>query len=368
MKIGLFGGSFNPIHQQHLQIARAAKDKLKLDSVWFVPVFQPVHKKSGELVAYEIRRELLQIALKDEPDLTISDVEKEMGGLSYTVRTVKQLKYIYPQNQFFLIIGGDSLAELDSWRKVDELVTLTEFIVIERPGFERKVPVKNVKIHWLETSKSGISSTDLRNRLKRGKLINPEELHAKVYYEILSNNFYNASGNYYSSLIAKIDDRLNNLPAGLKKHIEAVAYACFRYAWTAGQPLFPAIVAGLSHDLFRIASDREILDEALNSGFELSETEKALPMLAHGAAAAGFLKRIDENVDAGILQAVRHHTRPESDLNDLGKILVLADTLEPSRKIEEREELRKADLPFEEKFRRVLEIKNKQRHKKVFKS
>lgn len=365
MKTGLFGGSFNPIHQQHLQIARAAKENFKLDSVWFVPVFQPVHKSSAELVTYETRRALLQTALNKEPGLKICDIEKDMGGLSYTVRTVKHLKRRFPEKEFLLIIGGDSLSELASWRNIDELVKLAEFIVIERPGFEREIPVKNAKIHWLQAPKSSISSTDLRKRLKAGKPAKPDELAPKVYFKILVNNYYNASGVYYSNLIFQICKRLAGLPKGLKQHIEAVAYECFRYAWILGQPLLPAIIAGLSHDLFRIASDREILDEALDSGFELTETEKALPMLAHGPAAAGFLKKLDKNIDSEILQAVRYHTRPEKNLNNLGKILVVADTLEPSRRIEEREKLRKADISFDEKFHRVLDIKNRQRHKKV---
>ncbi|MGM0599586.1 MAG: nicotinate-nucleotide adenylyltransferase [Candidatus Rifleibacteriota bacterium] len=368
MKTGLFGGSFNPIHQQHLQIARAAKENFKLDSVWFVPVYNPVHKSSVELVSYDIRRELLKTALKKEPDLTICDVEKEMGGLSYTVRTIKYLKSRFPEEEFFLIIGGDSLSELDSWRNVEELVNLTEFIVVERPGFHREAPVENAKIHWLETSKSEISSTDLRKRLKAGRVAEFDELIPEVYFKILRNNYYSAAGVYYSNLINEIDERLINLPIGLKEHIEAVAYDCFIYARNLNQPLLPAIIAGLSHDLFRASSDQEILDEAFDSGFELLEIEKELPMLAHGVAAAGFLKRIDKGIDPGILQAVRYHTKPKPGLDNLGKILVLADTLESSRNLKEREELRQANISFEEKFLQVLEIKKKQRHQKVCKA
>ncbi|GAB4272285.1 MAG: nicotinate-nucleotide adenylyltransferase [Candidatus Rifleibacteriota bacterium] len=358
MRIGVFGGSFNPVHCQHLQIARAAYASQKLDEIWFLPVFSPVHKDSGDFLSYEARRELLSIALRQHSNFYICDAEKELGGPSYTVRTVKYLQKLYPENKFLLIIGGDSLAELAFWRCVNELVKMVEFIVAERPGFERKISVsmKEAKLHWVETGLSSVSSSQIRAELQSGRI--PEKLvDPWVLYEILRKNYYGCLDKNYESLILEIDFVINSLPDGLKEHIENVARDSFLMALENGVDPISALIAGLSHDLFRIADNEEILRLASLSGYTLSSKELELPMLAHGAASAGFLKKLWPEIPVQILDAVRFHTLPENNMGDLAKILVIADALEASRKIGEREKLRQKKLDLGKKFELVVELK-----------
>lgn len=358
MRVGIFGGSFNPVHQQHLQIAHAAKKTLDLDEIWFIPVFRPVHKRSDDFLAYEKRRGLLSHAIKTEAQLRICDAEKELGGLSYTVRTVKYLQEQFPATNFFLLIGGDSLAELASWRNIDELVKLVEFVVVERPGFAPQSPVPEAIVHWVETDVSNVSSSRIREELRSGKFSH-DSLDRNVLYQILRNNYYSSLGIDYSKLMEQIDEYLEKLPAGLSLHIENVARDAFDLAIVGNLSPVAAVISGLSHDLFRVATSEEILSYVEKSAFKLSVLEKSLPMLAHGAASAGFLVNLFPGIDKEILEAVRSHTSPGENLGLLGRLLVVADALEPSRCIDERSALRKQNLPLNEKYLKVLEIKRR---------
>lgn len=357
MRIGIFGGSFNPVHRQHLSIAQAARETQGLDQVWFIPVFNPVHKSAEDFLDYDQRRELLQLAISDIEGFAICDVEKELGGASYTVRTVKHLQAGYPAHKFFLIIGGDSLNELSTWRSIFELVRLVEFIVVERPGFTRESPVPESVLHWADVELSPISSTDIRARLRAHDFSDFSGLPPMVLYQILRNNYYGAAGSLYARVLQRLNEYLLEMPAGLGQHIEGVAQQAFLLALGADVSLLPAIIAGLAHDIFRIASEDKIREWALKSGYELVELEREVPMLAHGAAAAGLLRHEFPGLGEELFDALRHHTLPEPGLSDLGKILVIADTLEPSRKVPARDELRGIQLPLAQKYARVLQLK-----------
>lgn len=356
MKVGIFGGSFNPVHQQHLAIAAAALSHL--DQIWFIPVFQPVHKPSDELLDYEARRRLLHLALRDNERLRVCDAEKELGGASYTVRTIKHLQANYPQDRFFLIIGGDSLADLATWRSIDELVNMVEFVVVERPGFSRKSPVAAAALHWIKTEVSPLSSTQIRKELGEGSFArNPQRLPPQVLFAIFRHNYYGAAGSVYAPVLARLETYLAEIPRGLRAHIEAVAWEAFQLAIGADIPPMKAVIAGLAHDIFRIADSQQILSWAEKADYQLGKLEVETPMLAHGAAAAGLLAHEFPHLDRDLLDALRFHTLPEPGLSNLGKILVVADTLEPSRQIPEREQLRQLPLVLEEKYARVLELK-----------
>ncbi|MEW6710341.1 MAG: nicotinate (nicotinamide) nucleotide adenylyltransferase [Candidatus Riflebacteria bacterium] len=356
MRIGIFGGSFNPIHRQHLVIARAARDQLGLDQVLFIPVFQPVHKSAQDFIDYRHRRRMLELAIEDEPSMGICDAEKELGGASYTIRTVRHLLGQGSDQTFFLIIGGDSLADLATWREIDNLVHLVEFVVVERPGFKKDSPVTSARLHWVQADNSPVSSTAIRKDLRLKKNC-CNELDPRVLFYIFRHNLYGAIGDFFAAVLAKLNKYLLELPDGLQRHIESVAFECFLLAVGAEVPLEKAVVAGLAHDIFRIAPAETILNWAARGGWCLKESEIQMPMLAHGAAAAGMLREEFPGIDSEVLEALRFHTLPEPGLSDLAKILVIADTLDPSRQLTDRESLRNAAMSLEEKFARVLALK-----------
>jgi nicotinate-nucleotide adenylyltransferase len=358
LRIGILGGSFNPVHQQHIQIALAAQQQFRLDEIWFVPVFQPVHKPGDALLDYQARRELLQEAISDHAGLLISDVEKQLGGASYTVRTVAELQKKFPDNQFFLLIGGDSLTELHSWREIGRLADMIEFVVVERPGYEKIVPVENLRLHWAECDVSPVSASGIRQQIRQhefaGLLLAP-----RVLFHILLNNHYDSLGSPYQEWLATIAGQLRELPDGLIDHIMAVAALAVEYGLEVGLDPRTCLLAGLSHDLFRGADSIEIFRYAEFCRTELSDAERHLPMLAHGAAAAGFLRYRIPAINPDIVNAVRWHTFPADDAPLLTRVLVVADTLEPSRAIAERDCLGQRRMPLAERFAQVLELKRR---------
>lgn len=167
MRIGIFGGTFNPIHNGHLLLAESARDALSLDRVVFVPAHVPPHKSSKQLLAGPVRLELVQLAVRDHPYFVASDIELLRKGPSYSVDTVKALKSQLPQAKLFLIIGEDMLGV--RWFSWDDIRRLCTVMVAHRSGAAKRKRKGNVK--WLEMPLIGIASSDIRKRIAAGKSI-----------------------------------------------------------------------------------------------------------------------------------------------------------------------------------------------------
>lgn len=135
MKIGLLGGTFNPIHNGHLHIAEEVQKYCQLDQVWFVPTCQPPHKQLAAEVSFAHRLAMVKKAIAEFPAFIASNLEGQRGGTSYSVETLKQLRKEYPDDQFFFIMGLDSFAEIGSWKHYPQLFELAHIVVTARPGF-----------------------------------------------------------------------------------------------------------------------------------------------------------------------------------------------------------------------------------------
>lgn len=176
-KYGIFGGSFNPIHYGHLMICEYIKEEMGLDKVIFIPTGNPPHKKIG--VSAEDRYEMVKLAISPNPDFEISDIETTRVKLSYTVDTIRELKEIYKEEKLYFLIGLDSLFQLKTWKKIDDLSQEIEFVVALRPGYIDKEEINNeidflrdnfgTRINLIKTPLYEISSTDLRDRIHEGK-------------------------------------------------------------------------------------------------------------------------------------------------------------------------------------------------------
>lgn len=137
MRIGLFGGTFNPIHRCHLAIAAQARDRLSLDRVVFIPSGDPPHKPSGSLALATHRFEMVRRAIESDPSFSISDVEVRQATKSYSIDTVRTLREEYgAAAELFFIIGLDAFLELASWRQAPDLLRSCHFVVVSRPGIE----------------------------------------------------------------------------------------------------------------------------------------------------------------------------------------------------------------------------------------
>ncbi len=133
-KIGLLGGTFNPVHHGHLALARAALDAHALDAVWFIPCGCPVHKSAEALAPASHRIAMLELAILGHPRFAVSRVETDREGKSFTVETVESLRKEYPDAEWYFIIGSDTLPELASWHRIEDLLASCRIIAMQRPG------------------------------------------------------------------------------------------------------------------------------------------------------------------------------------------------------------------------------------------
>lgn len=180
-KIGIFGGTFNPIHLGHLIIAETVREKMRLDRVLFIPSGQPPHKPDSEVIDAEYRYEMVRRAVSSNRFFEASRVEIDRKGYTYTVNTLETLRETYGREAgLFFIIGGDIIPELSTWKDFGNVVSLCEFAAVLRPGYGRKeIEDDNaqlrkkygLKIHMVDAPLVDISSSDIRKRCGTGRSI-----------------------------------------------------------------------------------------------------------------------------------------------------------------------------------------------------
>ncbi len=168
LKIGLFGGSFDPVHLGHLLVAQAALEELALTRLCFVPAAQSPFKPERVLAPAAERLRLLRLALAGRGQYEIDEQEIRRGGVSYTVETLRDYERRFPGAQFFYLIGADNVSSLPQWREAQELARLAEFVIIPRPGQE-EIPLPSpFRGRMLKGFPLGVSSSQIRARLKQG--------------------------------------------------------------------------------------------------------------------------------------------------------------------------------------------------------
>lgn len=171
-RIGLFGGSFDPIHRGHLILAENAVNALGLDRVLFMPTAIPPHKPRGDLAPVEARSEMIALAIAGRPRFELSLIEAE-SGVSYTYRSV--LRFVdegYRRDQIHLLVGSDSLEEMHEWRNPEAIFASATIVVMARPGHESLPPLPvEAALVWLSERRTPISSTEVRRLAGEGKPI-----------------------------------------------------------------------------------------------------------------------------------------------------------------------------------------------------
>jgi len=179
-RIGILGGTFNPIHLGHLLIAQDALEQVKLDVVKFVPSATPPHKTADGLASARDRMRMLKLAIRGNESFEMDDIEIQRGGKSYSVDTLTELRRRDPRSNFYFIIGADSLRELHLWREVERVVKLCTFVTIPRPGFEPKPAIdqrldaatrKRLRQHVLQGHVCDVASREIRTRVATGRSI-----------------------------------------------------------------------------------------------------------------------------------------------------------------------------------------------------
>ena len=171
MKLGLFGGSFDPVHLGHLLVAQAAREELSLDRLFFIPAAQSPFKPGNATAPGPERLRLLRLALAGKAWCELDEQELHRGGVSYTVDTLRDYARRFPSAQIFYLIGADHAVKLPAWRDAAELARLAEFVIVPRPGETGAAVPKPFRGHVLKGFPLGVSSSQIRARIKAGQPI-----------------------------------------------------------------------------------------------------------------------------------------------------------------------------------------------------
>ncbi len=173
MKLGIYGGSFDPVHLGHLLVAQAAIEELGLDKLFFVPAAQSPFKPDSHPAPSSARLQLLRLALAGRTNCEIDDQEIRRGGVSYTVDTLRDYAKRFPGAELFYLIGADNVPKLNEWHEAKELARLAEFVVIPRPGEPAAEFPAPFRGRWLKGFPLAVSSQEIRARVKAGLPIEP---------------------------------------------------------------------------------------------------------------------------------------------------------------------------------------------------
>lgn len=168
MKLGIYGGSFDPVHLGHLLVGQAAIEELGLDRLFFIPAAQSPFKPESRMAPGEVRLRLLRLALVGQTQCEVDDQEIRRGGISYTVDTLRNYAKQFPAAELFCLVGADNTAKLNEWRDASELARLAQFVAIPRPGGGAAVfpePFRGLKLKGFPFA---VSSSEIRARIKAG--------------------------------------------------------------------------------------------------------------------------------------------------------------------------------------------------------
>ena len=186
LRIGLFGGSFDPVHLGHLLVARAACEELELTRLFFIPAAQSPFKPGRALAPAPFRLRLLRLALAGGVHYAIDTQEIDRGGISYSVDTVRDYAARFPGAELFFLIGADHVGQLPKWRDAASLAELAEFVVIPRPGQAATPAPPSFRLRLLRGFPLGISSSQIRDRVREGRPV--DELIPPAVAEAIRDN------------------------------------------------------------------------------------------------------------------------------------------------------------------------------------
>ncbi len=335
MRIGIFGGTFNPPHLGHKHLAEEIKEKARLDKIIIIPANTPPHKVSKDLADGVHRIKMCEL-LFSEPFYEISDIELKRQGKSYTVDTVAELKKLYPEDELFLIIGADMLMSFDRWYRYEDILADVKLCVSVRDDEVKtmelctfaknvlKLDVEKEEIIIADVEPLICSSTDVRKLLFRG-LDASELISTEVFNYARLNLLYESPCMDYKRILREKLDDYRFL------HSLNVAESAVTLAKLYGGDEEKAYFAGLVHDIMKNGAKEEQLQIMEKGGIILSRTEKNNPKLWHAMAGEAYLRTEMDIEDKEILSAVRYHTTGKEGMSLLDKIIYIADYISAER-------------------------------------
>ncbi len=353
MKIGILGGTFNPIHKGHIFVAREAQKKLGLDRVLVMPAGDPPHKDEITSISRSQRFALVKETLKAEEGLTFFPYEYTHEGQGYSYIILGELKNLFPEDDLYFIIGEDSFLAFETWVKPDVISTFVKFAIIRRNdcgGMSEtdlsglaKIYQKKYKTDFiiLKTDTVDCSSTELRRLLysrkglhdseKKLKKYLPEAAYSYILEHRLYENFPVTADGGPFDFNAAYERLQKKLTPHRYRHSLGVEDTCAALAAAWNYPVRLARIAGLLHDCAKSLSDSKYFKVCEKNNIPVSAAEEKAPYLLHAKVGAVYAEKKYGVIDEDLLEAIRVHTTGKPEMGLLDKILFVADYIEPGR-------------------------------------
>ena len=336
-KIGILGGTFNPIHKGHLALGLAAAEQYDLEEVWLMPSKLPPHKSHFAMLSEEHRLAMTKLAAHTDARFTVSDFELRREGLTYTADTLELLTKESPDVRFFFIIGGDSLVNFTKWRRPERILELCTLLAAGRAGYEEEQILEASKtlreqfpqadIGTVILPDHPISSNEIRDAFYTG-----DAERVKAYLPEAVWAYLREHRLYSKTTFAELDAEMaQTLPRKRYLHSVAVAHLAAAYAVSLGQDPERALIAGILHDCAKAYSDEQLVADCDNYAISVTEVERRNGFLLHGKLGAFYARTKYFITDKEILSAISYHTTGRPGMTDLEKVVFLADYLEPFR-------------------------------------
>ena len=333
-KMGLFGGSFDPIHKGHISMALRLAQVLELDGVLLMPTFVPPHKIKENMASAEHRLAMCRLVAEEHPLLQVSDMEIQRGGASFTVDTLTALCDAYPDTQWHLLVGADMFTTLRTWYRFPDIAEMAVLCTIARDGTDLMKLTKCAE----EFAADGIrcfvepcpvepySSTQVRERIAIGEPI-VDIVGESVEHYILAHGLYRQQAGMRQQTadeqyIEIIQKRLSEYRV---RHSMCVAQEAKRLALLYGADPDKAYTAGILHDIMKDTDKDAQLQVLADYDIALDDVEQRSPMLWHARCGEVFLRNILKVTDEDILSAVRYHTTGRAGMSPLEKVVFTAD-------------------------------------------
>ena len=343
MKIGVFGGTFDPVHQGHIALVETAMRELSLDMLYVMPNGNPPHKdRETDKLS---RLEMVKIAFSHISGVQVSDYEIQKEENCYTYETLSYLKEQHPEDELYFLMGMDNLPAFYEWREPKTICKLAKLVFFGRSGYaqphDAAERLKNeflAEVFFLPFEMD-ISSTEIRRELKEGTYIF-DKLPFLVFQYIIKKGLYKTVA--VSEFDSYEEDLKNYIEEKRFLHSIGVSVTAYRLAQRYGEDCKQAYFAGLMHDVAkRMPIDKQL---ALCKKIKLHPDEVAYPKMLHAPAGAGFLKKHYELKDKKILSAIQYHTMGCKDMTLFDKLIYMADYIEPCRNFDGVKELRESSF------------------------
>jgi len=325
MRIGLLGGTFNPIHRAHVQMAQIARDEAALDLVLLMVAADPPHKPVDEDVPADERFRLVQIAVSGEERIEASDQEILRGGKSYSLLTLQELRAQYPEAGISIIIGSDTLSDLPNWYHPEEVLAIADVLCVPRVGIDQNDTATaqmlreryGARVRLLSAKADMIASTEIRKRLTAGLPVEglmPDLVEQAIYED----------GDYFPDSFRALQEKSRAaLTPKRYSHVCGTMRAAAKLAVLWKQDAQKARIAALLHDC---AKCLDPLTQEILSGDELG-----IAPVYHAFAGAVVAQMEYGITDETILRAIRLHTTGDWGMTDFDALIYTADLIEPTR-------------------------------------